>query len=79
MIFKYDLDWESLSDLTSFELMQFVPLTYCSMVCRSKEVATLLVTIVMPAASGWMKLTKTSDLMFLGLYLCLKHGHCFLP
>ena len=64
MIFKYDLDQGSLSDLTSFELMQFAPLTYCSMVYKFKEVATLLVTIVIPAVLGQMKSTKTSDLMF---------------
>jgi len=36
MIFKYDLDQRSLGDLTLFELMQFVPLMYCSMVCISE-------------------------------------------
>ena len=64
MIFKYNLDWESLGDLTSFELMQFVPLMYCLIVCRSKGVVTLLVTIMILAASEWMKSTIMSDLIF---------------
>jgi len=64
MIFKYNLDQRSLSNSTLFELMRFVSLTYCSIVCRFKEVVTLLVTIVMLATLGQMKSTKTLDLIF---------------
>ena len=57
IIFKYDFDWGSLGESTSLELIQFVPLTYCSIDCKSNEAATLLVITIIPAVSEQMKST----------------------
>jgi len=51
--------------LTSLELMQFAPLTYCSIECKSTEATILLVTTMIPKVLEQMKSTITSDLMFL--------------
>ena len=72
MIFKYNFNWGSLEESTLLELMQFTPLTYCSIVCRYKEVATLLVTTMILAASVQIKSTNTLDLIFFNALFMLK-------
>ena len=75
MIFKYDFYCGNWGVLTLSESIWLVFFTYLSIVCKSRDTVTSLITIVMPAWSIYTKSAMTSDLMFfntlLRLAICL--------
>ena len=70
-IFKYNFDWGKLSALTLSKSTTFTFLIYFLIVLRSKVEATLLVVIVRPLLSAWIKSAIMSDLIFLSVLLML--------
>ena len=68
MIFRYDFDWGRYKISILSTSIWFV---YCSVVCRLRGAATLLVAVVIPAWLDWTKSTITPDLIFLNALLIL--------
>ena len=64
MIFKYDLDYGNLGDSTCSVLTYTELLTYFSIAWRSNRLAILLVVMIIPLFSTWIKSATMFNLMF---------------
>ena len=71
-ILRYDLDFESLGDMTSFKSVTLILLIYFSIILRSEVDMTLLVVIIKLLLLAQIKLAKTSDLISLRILLMLE-------
>ena len=71
-ILRYDLDFESLGDMTSFKSVTLIFLIYFSIILRSEVDVTLLVVIIKLLLLAQIKLAKTSDLISLRILLMLE-------
>ena len=69
MIFKYNLNCENQEDLTFYESIWLVSLTYFSIICKSSKAVILLVKIIILVWLECIKSTIMSNLIFLSILL----------